>query len=319
MMCFEKKEMTWTADKHSAERNFSVKFIIVKFLAVIVVLCTGMLNGCSVWDEDVEDLSSHKLIGYSGDSLVVYIEEKAEETCLAKPLGDDCSTREKGTRIMVDNFYTQENVWKSSKIRDKYITNIYDLVDDSTIVEYDKSDASFYRWTLGDGYEKLGTFTWSGCDMKNDVSAIRNWGEGKWRLIGGNESCAYAIVDVENKKVTGYEKKEDFAVGCSDVWDHDGVKYCVGTFEKDTVISYYERYQDGVYLMSEENVDSLWSYEIKDGINALNPIIEHLNSFIWINVSYHTSALLKIDYKSSKIDTSISPIWLDGYYWSGLK
>lgn len=114
------------------------KFGLKRLLAVLAVAfaCVCMW-GCS--DENIEELSSHDLIGYSGDSLVVYIERKYEESCLAKPLGDDCSTREKGTRIVVDNFYTEENVWKSDKLRDQYVVNVYDLVDDSTVIEFEKT------------------------------------------------------------------------------------------------------------------------------------------------------------------------------------
>ena len=103
------------------------KFCFGKLLAfaTVALSCVCMWGCSSVWDESEEDVSRTKLIGYSGDSLVVYIEEKKIETCLAKPLGDDCSTREKGTRIVVDNFYTEENVWKSDKIEDKNIINVY--------------------------------------------------------------------------------------------------------------------------------------------------------------------------------------------------
>ena len=118
-----------------------MKNVVSRLIAVAMAMlaCVGMLGCSSVWDESEEDVSRTQLIGYSGDSLVVYIEEKKIETCLAKPLGDDCSTREKGTRIVVDNFYTEENVWKSDKLRDQYVVNVYDLVDDSTVVEFDKS------------------------------------------------------------------------------------------------------------------------------------------------------------------------------------
>ena len=46
-----------------------------------------------------------------------------------------------------------------------------------------------------------------------------------------------------------------------------GVKYCVGVFEKDSIISYYERFQDGIFLKDEKGIkDSLWTYEIFDGV-----------------------------------------------------
>lgn len=252
---------------------------------------------CGCWHESVEDVSSSKLIGYSGDSLVVYIEEKKEETCLSKPLGDDCFTREKGTRIVVDNFYTQKNVWKSGKIKDQYITDVYDLVDDSTIVEYNKSEASFYKWILGDGYERLGAFAWSGCDMGKDVKEIRPWGKGKWRLMGGNSNCAYAIVEIENKKVMAYEKLDDFAEGCSDLWVHDGIEYCVGAVKKDTVMSYYERFLAGAIVKNSKGVsDTLWNNQIEGaGLSSYHAVL-YKNSFICYLSHYY-----KVDYKSVKM------------------
>jgi len=178
-----------------------IKRLIVAALTTLA--CVSMWGCSSVWDESEEDISRTRLVGYSGDSLVVYIEEKKIETCLAKPLGDDCSTREKGTRIVVGNFYTEENVWKSDKIKDKNVINVYDLVDDSTVIELDKSKSRFYKWTLGRGSEDLGYFEWDGCSTIEKVGSIRPWGNGKWRLVGSTEDCGYAIVDVEKKKITG--------------------------------------------------------------------------------------------------------------------
>ena len=259
--------------------------------------------GCSsVWDESEEDVSRTQLIGYSGDSFVVYIEEKKIETCLAKPLGDDCSTREKGTRIVVDNFYTEENVWKSDKLRDQYVVNVYDLVDDSTVIEFDKSKSRFYKWTLGRGSEDLGDFEWDGCSTKEKVGSIRPWGDGKWRLVGSTEGCGYAVVDVEKKKITGYEKLDEFAEGCSDLWDHEGTKYCVGVFEKDTIISYYERYQDGIFLKDEKGIkDSLWTYELFDGVQAMNPVLTFMNSYVMLDIGTLNRNLLKIDFEEGKL------------------
>ena len=52
-----------------------------------------------------------------------------------------------------------------------------------------------------------------------------------------------------------------------------GVKYCVGVFEKDSIISYYERFQDGIFLKDEKGIkDSLWTYEIFDGVQTMDPI-----------------------------------------------
>ena len=284
--------------------NKMSKFGVEKMLAVLAVAfaCVSMWGCSSVWDESEEDVSRTQLIGYSGDSLVVYIEEKKIETCLAKPLGDDCSTREKGTRIVVDNFYTEENVWKSDKLRDQYVVNVYDLVDDSTVIEFDKNKNRFYKWTLGRGSEDLGYFEWDGCNTKEKVGSIRPWGDGKWRLVGSTEDCDYAIVDVEKKKITGYEKLDEFAEGCSDLWIHEGAKYCVGVFEKDTIISYYERYQDGIFLKDEKNIkDSLWTYEIFDGVQAMNPILAFMNSYVMLDIGTLNRNLLKIDFEKGKL------------------
>lgn len=280
------------------------KFGAEKMLAVLAVAfaCICMWGCSSVWDESEEDVSRTQLIGYSGDSLVVYIEEKKIETCLAKPLGDDCSTREKGTRIVVDNFYTEENVWKSDKLRDQYVVNVYDLVDDSTVIEFDKNKNRFYKWTLGRGSEDLGYFEWDGCNTKEKVGSIRPWGDGKWRLVGSTEDCGYAIVDVKKKKITGYEKLDDFAEECSDLWDHEGVKYCVGTMIRDTVISYYERGLDGVYLKNEDKViDSLWGNQIKEGAIYSTPRISYKNSYLWLSTGCCSTHLLRVDYKMGKI------------------
>ena len=278
------------------------KFGVKKMLAVLAIaLACVCMWGCG-WDESEEDVSRTRLIGYSGDSLVVYIKEKIIETCLAKPLGDDCSTREKGTRIVVDNFYTEENVWESGKIKDKNIINVYDLVDDSTVIEFDKSKSRFYKWTLGRGSEDLGYFEWDGCSTREKVSSIRPWGNGKWRLVGSTEDCGYAIVDVEEKKITGYEKLDEFAEGCSDLWDHEGVKYCVGVLEKDTIISYYERGLDGVYLKNEDKViDSLWGNQIKDGAIYSTPRISYKNSFLRLATGCCDTHLLRVDYKMGEI------------------
>lgn len=280
------------------------KFGLKRLLAVLAVAlaCVSMWGCSSVWDESEEDVSRTQLIGYSGDSLVVYIEEKKIETCLAKPLGDDCSTREKVTRIVVDNFYTEENVWKSDKIKDKNVINVYDLVDDSTVIEFDKSKSRFYKWILGKGSEDLGYFEWDGCNTKEKVGSIRPWGDGKWRLVGSTEDCGYAIVDVAKKKITGYEKLDEFAEGCSDLWNHEGVKYCVGVFEKDTIISYYERYQDGIFLKDEKNIkDSLWTYEIFDGVQAMNPVLTFMNSYVMLDIGTLNRNLLKIDFEKGKL------------------
>ena len=261
-----------------------VSFMMVEIKRLLVVALTalacGSMWGCtSVWDESEEDVSRTRLVGYSGDSLVVYIEEKKIETCLAKPLGDDCSTREKGTRFVVDNFFTEENVWKSDKIRDKNVINVYDLVDDSTVVEFDKSKSRFYKWTLGRGSEDLGYFEWDGCSTIEKVGSIRPWGNGKWRLVGSTEDCGYAIVDVEKKKITGYEKLDEFAEGCSDLWDHEGVKYCVGIDSKP-----YLRAQNlyGIRIKKERLwLETFWFTE-NNGFNLCTSLLSALykNNYI---------------------------------------
>ena len=263
--------------------------------AAIALSCV-CIWGCG-WDEDVEKHSSHQLVGYVGDSLVVYIEREYEETCLAKPLGDDCSTKEKGTRIVLNNFYTEENVWKSDKLKDQYVINVYDLVDDTTVIEFDKDKSRFYRWTLGKGFEDLGYFEWDGCSTKEKVGSIRPWGKGKWRLVGSSEDCSYAIVDVVKKKITGYEKLDDFAEGCSDLWDHEGVKYCVGAVERDTVISYYERFLAGAMIKNDKGLgDTLWNNQIEGaGLNAFHAV-EYRNSFVCYLGRYY-----KVDYETVKM------------------
>lgn len=268
------------------------------FVSLLAFMCISVY-GC--WHESVEDVSRTKLIGYSGDSLVVYIKEKTEETCLAKPLGDDCSTRELGTHIIVNNFYTQENVWKSPKIKDKYVTHVYDLVDDSTIIEYDRNSSSFYRWRLGEGYEKLGPFDWTGCSMGENVDGIRPWGKGKLRLTGGY-SCAYAIVDLDKREIHGYENLDEFAQGCSDIWMFDGKKYCVGLISKDTILSYYECGIKGVFFKEEQNIkDSLWGDQLAENIIYSPDIVRYMNSFLWLETGLIGRHLIRIDYKNGKL------------------
>lgn len=279
-------------------RKIGMRGCLVALIALFV--CTGMW-GCG-WDEDSEEFSSLRLIGYSYDSLVVYVEKKYEETCLQKPLGADCSTREKGTRITVGNFYTGENIWESDKIKDQGIIHVYDLIDDTTVIEFDKSNSCFYKWTLGKGYESLDCFEWTGCNTSENVESVRSWGDNKLRLVGNSADCAYAIADVKKKTITGYKKLDDFAEGCSDLWDHEGVKYCVGIFKKDTILSYYERYQDGIFFKNERNVkDSLWTYEIFDNVQAMDPVLIFMNSYVMLNIGTLNQNLLKIDFEKVKL------------------
>jgi hypothetical protein len=291
------------------------KFEIEGLLAILALAfaCISMWGCSSVWDESEEDVSRTRLIGYSGDSLVVYIEEKKIETCLAKPLGDDCSTREKGTRIVVDNFYTDENVWKSDKLKDQYVENVYDLVDDSTIIEFDKNNSRFYKWTLGRGSEDLGNFEWDGCSTKEKVGSIRPWGNGKWRLVGSTEDCGYAIVDVEKKKITGYEKLDEFAEGCSDLWLHEGVKYCVGIDSKP-----YLRAQNlyGVRIKREDMwLETFWLTE-NNGFELCTSLSNVLygNGFIKILNFCYENMLVTINYSDDRFGFSETVIWIDGLY-----
>lgn len=282
-------------------------------ILALAFACISMWGCSSVWEESEEDVSRTRLIGYSGDSLVVYIEEKKIETCLAKPLGDDCSTREKGTRIVVDNFYTEENVWKSDKLRDQYVVNVYDLVDDSTVVEFDKSKSRFYKWTLGRGAEDLGNFEWDGCSTKEKVWSIRPWGNGKWRLVGSTEDCGYAIVDVEKKKITGYEKLDEFAEGCSDLWLHEGVKYCVGIDSKP-----YLRAQNlyGVRIKREDMwLETFWLTE-NNGFELCTSLSNVLygNGFIKILNFCYENMLVTINYSDDRFGFSETVIWIDGLY-----
>lgn len=262
---------------------------------IVLFVCSGMW-GCG-WDEDTEKFSSFRLIGYSYDSLVVYVEKKYEETCLQKPLGADCSTREKGTRITVGNFYTGENIWESDKIKDQGIIHVYDLIDDTTVIEFDKSNSCFYKWTLGKGYESLDCFEWTGCNTSENVESVRNWGDDKLRLVGNSADCAYAIADVKKKTITGYKKLDDFAEGCSDLWDHEGVKYCVGAVKKDTIISYYERFLAGALIRNSNGIsDTLWNDQIAGaGMNSYHAVLFR-NSFISYLGHYYI-----VDYETVKM------------------
>ena len=278
------------------KRGYFVSVFSTKVLAVLFA-CVCMW-GCG-WDEKVENLSTSGFIGFSKDSLVVCWNEKKEETCLHKPLGTECSSENYGTAIVVDNFETHERVWQSD-YGSKY--DVYDVIDDSTIVAYRRDDASFYKWTIGGNFEKIGSFSWSGCKKKDQVKGIRNWGKGKWRLMLSSNSCAYAIVDVAKKTITGYEKIDEFAEDCSDVWLHDDKKYCAGVLFKDTVFSIDERFQDGIFLKKEqESIDSLWSYEIMSGMHSLGPIVRFMNSYIMLDLASLGIHLIKVEYETGKL------------------
>lgn len=287
--------------------NFA-KMLVIAFA---VLACVGMW-GCG-WDESVDDVSIRHLVGYSGDSLVVYIEEKKEETCLAKPLGDDCSTRKKGTRVVVDNFFTKENIWKSGKIDDENVVDVYDLIDDSTMIAFSKTEGTFYKWILGKEREKLGSFGRTGCGMNQSVEEIRPWGDGKLRLVGGNAECAYAIVDVKKKEITGYENLDEFAKDCSDLWMHEGLKYCVELISKKYIRS---QYIYGIYLRSEGFVqDSLWLSE-ENGFGVCTHLlkISYEGSFLKLSDFCYENGLVAIDYSRIENNLSNNVIWLRGLF-----
>lgn len=275
-------------------RKIGVRNSLVALIALFV--CTGMW-GCG-WDKEYEDLSSSEIIGFSKDSLVVCLHEKKEEVCYHKPLGADCYSKNYGTSIIVDNFGKEKRIWESD-YGHRY--DVYDMIDDSTIIALKKDDGTFYEWILGGAKKELGAFSWFGCSNRENVRAIRNWGDGKWRLIGGTEDCAYAIVDVENKIITGYKKLDDFAERCSDLWDHEGVKYCVGTVKKDTIISYYERNLDGIFLKNElMKNDTLWGNQISENNIYSSLIPLYKNSFLWLKTGCCARHLMQIDYVNVK-------------------
>ena len=263
-------------------------------VVAIVVACVGMW-GC--WNESVGDASRSKLIGFISDSLVVYVTDDIEEMCVHKPLGEECSDKDMGLFLSVENFYTNNVVWKSWRTDKMDFFDVYDLVDDSTVIEFDKSKSHFYKWTLGKGSEDLGYFEWVGCSTREKVGAIRPWGDEKWRLVGSTEDCGYAIVDVSKKKITGYKKLDDFSEGCSDLWVHEGAKYCVGAVKKDTVMSYYERFLAGAMIRSDNGLgDTLWNNQIEGASLNSYHAVEFKNSFVCYLGNYY-----KINYEMVKM------------------
>ena len=251
--------------------------------------------GC--WNESVGDASRSKLIGFISDSLVVYVTDDIEEMCVHKPLGEECSDKNIGLFLSVENFYTNKVVWKSQHTDKMDYLDVYGLVDDSTVIVFRKFEGSFFKWTLGANFEELDTFSWSGCNTQEKVKSIRPWGDGKWRLVGSTENCGYAIVDVKKKKIIGYERLDDFAKGCSDLWDHEGIKYCVGAVKRDTIMSYYERYLAGAMIRNNRGLgDTLWNNQIEGAsLNAFHAV-EYKNSFVCYLGRYY-----KVDYEAVKI------------------
>lgn len=266
----------------------------LRVVALAVLACVCMW-GC--WNESVGDASRGKLIGFISDSLAVYVTDEIEETCIHKPLGEECSDKDMGLFLSVENFYTNNVVWKSWRTDKMDFFDVYDLVDDSTVIVFRKSDGSFFKWTIGENFEKLGVFSWSGCNTQEKIKSIRIWGDGKWRLVGSTENCGYAIVDVKRKEIMGYEKLDDFAEGCSDLWVHEGVEYCVGAVKKDTVMSYYERFLAGAFVKNSDGMgDTLWNNQIEGASLNSYHAVEYKNSFVCYLGHYY-----KVDYEAVKM------------------
>ncbi|MCF0225626.1 MAG: hypothetical protein HUK20_15270, partial [Fibrobacter sp.] len=95
----------------------------------------------------------------------------------------------------------------------------------------------------------------------------------------------------------GYDELDEFAEGCSDLWDHDGVKYCVGSLKKDTVLSYNDRIMAGMFVKNDiGESDSLWNTEIEGADRSLWAAALYKNSFVcYINHYF------KIDYDNLDI------------------
>jgi len=271
-------------------------------------------SGCA--EETTSDGYYHGLVGFTDDSLVVYSVQLTESTCKENVLGDECSDHDRGTAIAVNNFYTQDSIWRSD-----YETtfDVYDMVDDSTIVAFSGANSAFYKWTLNGSMEKMGTFSWTGCDMRNNVGSIRPWKDGQWRLSRADsysDSCSFALVNVENREITGYYEPDEYQQKCNDAWFLDGKTYCIGTVEKDTVISYNVRYLVGTFIRDNElNADTLW-FENNYGFDYNgSPSISFRNDYILLY--FNDFRLLKLDYKQTKFDLSYPIVWLDGLYWRG--
>jgi hypothetical protein len=293
---------------------------LLKALPVLAMLLAGLtaiaFTGCA--EETTGDSYYCGYVGFVKDSLIVYTKQLIESTCKAKVLGDDCDEHGRGTAIVVDNFYTRASVWRSD-----YETtfDVYDMVDDSTVVAFSGANSAFYRWTLKGSMEKMGTFSWKGCDMRNNVGSIRPWKDGQWRLSRANsysDSCSFALVDVVAHEITGFFKNEsdEYQQKCNDAWLLDGKTYCIGTVEKDTVISYDVRYLVGAFIRDNElKADTLW-FENNYGFDYNgSPSISFRNNYILLH--FNDFRLLKLDYKQTKFDLSYPVVWLDGLYWRG--
>ena len=131
--------------------------------------------------------------------------------------------------------------------------------------------------------------------------------------MGSTEDCGYAIVDVEKKKITGYEKLDEFAEGCSDLWIHEGVKYCVGLDSKP-----YLRAQNlyGVRIKREDMwLETFWLTE-NNGFELCASLSNVLygNGFIKILNFCYENMLVTINYSDDRFGFSETVIWIDGLY-----
>jgi len=271
-------------------------------------------SGCA--EETTSDGFYQGFIGFTNDSLIVYSVQLTESTCKENVLGDECSDHDRETAIAINNFYTQDSIWRSD-----YETtfDVYDMVDDSTVVAFLGANSAFYKWTLNGSMEKMGTFSWIGCDMRNNVGSIRPWKDGQWRLSRVNtysDSCSFALVDVENREITGYYEPDEYRQKCTDAWYSNGRTFCLGTLRTDLSSS---QYLYGMFLSDDSSrSDSLW-FNDENGFdsNACSPGISYENEYILMSCSHNYRSLLKIDYKQTKIDTTFPIVWLDGFYWRG--
>jgi hypothetical protein len=272
-------------------------------------------SGCA--KETTSDGYSVGMIGFTGDSLIVYSVQLIESTCKENVLGDECDDDNRGTAIAVNNFYTQDSIWRSDY---ENTFDVYDMVDDSTVVAFSGANSAFYKWTLKGPMEKMGTFSWTGCDMRNNVGSIRPWKDSQWRLSRANsysDSCSFALVDVENREITGYYEPDEYRQKCTDAWYSNGRTFCLGTVENRISAGLFLY---GLYIIDDTFVtDTLW-FNDENGFDSnanCSPGISYENEYILMSCSHNYRSLLKIDYEQTKIDTTFPIVWLDGLYWRG--
>lgn len=273
------------------------KFGIQRLIAVAItaILCICMWGCSSVWDETMEDVSYSKLIGYSGDSLAVWAHSKNEETCLAKPLGDDCSVRKYGTAIIVENFYTHERVWESDYLK-KF--DYYDIIDDSTLIAMNYSK-DVYFWSIMGDYKKIKDVKWAGIEFEvGDIDGIRKWGKDSLRIAISSET--YGIFDIKSRTIVGYSDDDGYQ-DCSDRWEKNGVKYCINPFmeEEGEYINHNWYFDYGMILRNSQIdfIDTLWFNGDYGLSGALIPY--KLNSYISLG-----DALIRVDYEAHSFDRS---------------